>query len=245
MSEKSVSVILNCYKRPSSLPLQLKALESQTLKPKEILIWINGSDEYKKFDKSILNSYRTIVSNYNYGVWARFAHAFNTTGDNVCIFDDDTVPGNKWLENCHLCNEKEEALYGTRGIIFKDRFYGMLADVGWHSGNSETTQVDIVGHSWFFPRSFLSAFWRESIVPGSLFRGEDIHMSYSIQKHLGKNTYVPPHPISDLQMWGSNPNIGMYYGCDSNAISNDPKLALFGESLNSYCEKGFKLLRVD
>lgn len=244
MGNKSVSVILNCFKRPSSLPLQISALENQTLKPKEIIIWINGSSEYKNFDKSILNNYKTIISNYNYGVWARFAHGFNTTGDNVCIFDDDTVPGKKWLENCTNENEKVEGLYGTRGVIFKDTNYGMLADVGWHSANKETTKVDIVGHSWFFPRSFLGAFWRDSIIPDTLFRGEDIHMSYSIQKYLNKSTWVPPHPITDMEMWGSNPQIGMHYGCDDNAISNDPKLAQFGESLNSYCQKGFKLLYV-
>ena len=94
MSNKSdtISVVLNCYKRLDSLPLQLDAIEKQTIKPLEILIWVNASEEYKKSNKSIFNKYKTTISNYNFGVWSRFYHAMNASGKYICIFDDDTIP---------------------------------------------------------------------------------------------------------------------------------------------------------
>lgn len=241
-----ITALINCYKRWKSLPLQIKAIEEQTLQPCEICLWVNASEEFKNFDKKIFNSYKTVLSNYNYGVWSRFAHALNAQGDYVCVFDDDTIPGSMWFENCMNEMQKREGLYGTRGLIFKDQnYFGYIADVGWHSANSTTTQVDIVGHSWFFPKHYLSAFWREPCNFHSNFCGEDIHFSYTIQKYLNAGTYVPPHPKENLKMWGSIPQYGMHFGVDSNALSHQDQVNTdFKVSLNNYYNKGFKLINL-
>lgn len=240
-----ISAILNCFKRPQSLRLQIEALERQTIKPHEILLWVNASEEYNAFDKSIFNKYKTVISNYNFGVWSRFAHALNTSGDYICIFDDDTIPGALWFQNCINEMQKEEALYGTRGVIFDNFDYGsMIADVGWHSANQHTTPVDIVGHCWFFPRKFIGAFWQEALIPNSPLCGEDIHFSYCIQKYLNARTLVPPHPGDNIEMWGSMPDHGWQFGADNNAISRSPgNLQMFRDALYEYQNKGFKLLK--
>lgn len=239
----TISVILNCYKRLDSLPLQISAIENQTIKPIEIFIWVNASEEYKTSNKSIFNKYKTVISNFNFGVWSRFYHAMNTTGKYVCVFDDDTIPGTKWFENCLSEMKKREGLYGTRGVIFDpSRDYRIAGDVGWHSGNLQTSEVDIVGHSWFFPRHFISAFCADTTIPYSSICGEDMHFSYTIQKFLKAKTFVPPHPVTDLQMWGSIPQHGIHWGTDQNAISNRSDIdEKFKSSLNLYRSKGFKL----
>ena len=78
------------------------------------------------------------VCNTNFGVWARFAFALNALGTYVCIFDDDTIPGRKWLENCLTESKKQRGLYGTRGICFGSRetYYG---------GN---VNFNVVVHDW-------------------------------------------------------------------------------------------------
>lgn len=239
-----ISVIINCFKRFESLSLQLDAIENQTIKSHEILLWVNASENFDKFDKKIFNQYKTVISNYNFGVWSRFAHVLNTTGDYVCVFDDDTIPGRKWFENCTNEMQKEEALYGTRGLIFKDYNYNIDEDVGWHSANRHTTQVDIVGHSWFFPRKYIGAFWNEAPIPTSLFCGEDTHFSYTIQKYLNARTLVPPHPPEDIEMWGSRPDYAWAFGADNNAISRRPDhLIMFGNALVEYKNKGFRLIK--
>ena len=70
-----------------------------------------------------------------------------------------------------------------------------------------------------------------------------MHFSYSIQKYLNLNTYVPPHPANNQQMWGSNPSLAYQYGVDKNAISVNYHGSHFGNSLKSTIKKGFKLIK--
>ena len=94
--------------------------------------------------------------------------------------------------------------------------------VGWCDPNDEPVRVDMGCHSWFFERDWLRAFWLE--MPQTLPQnfGEDTHISYAVKKHIGLNTYVPPHPKDDMEMWGSKPETGHKYGEDGNGISETP-----------------------
>ena len=240
---KKITVILNGYRRPHTLKAQMVALGQQTVPPESVMFWQN-KDSDEKFDYSLLQSCVVTVSNANFGVWARFAHALNATTEYVCVFDDDTIPGSKWLENCLDTIEKEEGLLGTIGVIFKDDNYTSYDRHGWSNPNEQTKQVDIVGHSWFFKREWLGAFWREAPIPESRICGEDMHFSYSIQKYLGLGTFVPPHPIDDKEMWGSNPTLAFQYGVDKNAISVNHHASSFGKALKTTINKGFKLLEL-
>jgi hypothetical protein len=58
-----------------------------------------------------------------------------------------------------------------------------------------------VGHAWFFHYNVLQLFWREK--PFTWANGEDIHFSYCAQKYGGVQTFCPPHPPEDRDMWGS------------------------------------------
>jgi len=207
------------------------------------MFWQN-KDREEKFDYSLLQSCVVTVSNANFGVWARFAYALNATTEYVCVFDDDTIPGSKWLENCLDTIEKQEGLLGTIGVIFKDENYINYDRYGWANPNEEIKQVDIVGHSWFFKREWLGAFWREAPIPESSICGEDMHFSYSIQKHLGLGTFVPPHPKDNPEMWGSNPSLAFQYGVDKNAISVNHHASAFGKALKTTIDKGFKPLEL-
>ena len=53
-----------------------------------------------EYDEDTYTELNADLSNYNYGVWARFAYALNARTDYVCVLDDDTIPGNRWLGNC-------------------------------------------------------------------------------------------------------------------------------------------------
>lgn len=242
---KKVSVILNTFRRPHSLKSQYEAIKKQSVKADEILLWQNYPGENIKFNLDDIDA-SVASNNYNYGVWARFAHALNTKSDYICVFDDDTIPGENWFKNCINCIENENnGLYGTIGVNFFDLDYVHYKRHGWANPNEKTEQVDIVGHAWFFHRDLLSAFWRETQPPLSNMCGEDMHFSYAIQKYLGLNTYVPPHPKEDRSLWGSDATLAYRYGVDTNAISVQHHSSLFGESLKHYYNKGFKLLNYE
>ncbi len=236
-----ISVILNAYNRVSYLDLQIKSIKSQTIKPKDILIWQNDSNN--KFIN--LNSDISIArSSYNFGVWSRFAYALNCKTDYICIFDDDTIPGANWLKNCFEIIEKKNGLLGSRGVRFaSDKEYIVGDEYGWNRPHNDIKEVDIVGHSWFFRRDWLSTFWRElPDINSSFMVGEDIHFSYTLQKYMGISTYVPPHPEDDKSLWGGNKELGIKIGTDKNAISyNKKRQREMDDSFKNYINKGFKL----
>jgi len=240
---KSITVILNGYRRPHTLAAQIQAIKKQTYSPECVMFWQN-KDSDEKFDYNQLNSCIVTVSNANFGVWARFAYALNATTDYVCVFDDDTIPGSKWLENCVSTIEKKEGLLVANGITFLDEDYVKYDRYGWVNPNEEIVQTDTGGHSWFFKREWLGAFWREAPLVTDKLRisGEDMHFSYAVQKYLDLPTLVPPHPKDDLEMWGSNPELAFRFGVDKNAISVNYHTSHFGEALKSTINKGFKLI---
>jgi hypothetical protein len=67
-----------------------------------------------------------------------------------------------------------------------------------------------------------------------------MHFSYTIQKYLGINTYVPPHPKDDKDMWGSLK--AEQYGGDKEATSTYAG-GHIGAYYNYLISKGFKILR--
>jgi hypothetical protein len=241
---KQVTVILNGFRRPHALEAQMEAVKRQTVKPESVMFWQNGASPEHKFDYNLLNSCILSINNQNFGVWARFAYALNAETEYVCVFDDDTIPGSKWLENCLDTITEHNGLLGTNGVIFNDLEYQSYNQHGWAKPNEETEQVDIVGHSWFFKREWLGAFWKEAPLPKSRVCGEDMYFSYAIQKHLGLSTYVPPHPKDDLEMWGSNPEFAYKFGVDKHAISVNYHGTHFGDALKETVDKGFKLINI-
>jgi glycosyltransferase involved in cell wall biosynthesis len=238
----NITVILNGFKRSQHFKKQLEAIENQTIKPKEILLWQNLGEN---FDKHLTSRTTHSSCNKNLGVWARFAYALNADTEYVCVFDDDTIPGKKWLENCLNTIQEHDGLLGTIGVKFQTtQSYHPSNRVGWANPNSNTEEVDIVGHSWFFRREWLSTFWRElPDVKQTRLVGEDMHFSYTLQKYLNKKTYVPPHPIDDMEMWGSKPDTGWGIGQDSAALSMFPlNISLMSMEYQKYINRGFKPL---
>ena len=74
-----ITVILTKYKREALFEEQFQSLQRQTLKPSEILICDNTKQ--------------------NLGVWSRFSLALHAKNEFVCVIDDDTIPGDGWLES--------------------------------------------------------------------------------------------------------------------------------------------------
>lgn len=219
-----ITVILNGYKRGHVLKQQYEAYEQQTIGKPNIMFWANlpNGNGLESFDRDSVNQATSAICNNNLGVWARFAFALNAKTPYVCVVDDDTIPGDRWLENCLDTLEElgHGAVLTTRGVRIKNGNYPQPDSydcLGWSNPNENIEQVDFGGHCWFFPKRLLSAFWLESpdILP--LNYGEDIHLSYSAWKVAGINTYVPRHIDPDFS--GSIKEFGLDYGQDENATS--------------------------
>ena len=214
---EDITVILNCYRRPYNLRMQIDSLRRQTKPPKEIWLWVNRHEDNEDFSFDNLGLDKVFQNDYNWKFYGRFAGALLADTEYVAIFDDDTVPGSKWFENCLDTMEVNEGILGSAGVILDDKYYVRHERSGWPTQNSETTEVDLVGHAWFFKRDWLQYLWREK--PPTWDNGEDMHFSYSAQKYGGIKTYCPSHPPEDREMHGSI--MGNELGIDEKATSNN------------------------
>ena len=240
-----ITVVLNAFKRQQYLQKQINCVLSQTVPAQKILVWSNGV----KLD--IENSGEQVVianNSENFGVWSRFTYALNAETEYICMLDDDTFPGNRFFENCLKQMSIEPALLGARGLRFLSNYrYHPFRSFGWDSPNEKAEVVDIVGHAWFFKREWLSAFWHELPPLGSSrLVGEDMHFSAMLQKYLGIKTMVPPHPVSDYSLWGSDPELAVLLGTSKEAVSQGEEALLkFDAALKRYTENGFSLCKDD
>ena len=148
----------------------MEALKNQTVPPDESLLWYNNPGDNDLLNYDIGMEIPVAYCNYNFGVWARFYFAMNARNPYVVVFDDDTIPGKRWLENCMKTMETNEGLLSTVGLIYpqpkpphESSYFEPYVRVGWPNkgNNNEPVQVDFVGHSWFFKKEWLSYLVRE------------------------------------------------------------------------------------
>jgi hypothetical protein len=206
-----VGCLLTVFKREGVVERQLRALESQTIAVSDVRIWQNVAPEVAEVRRWPVPH---VASYPNAGVWPRFLYGLEFDTEFLCVFDDDTIPGRRWIENCLGRMERQEGLYGTVGVIFPTGERAPRERYGWPRPENRTRQVDIVGHSWFFRRDWLRYYALEPRITPYHTCGEDYHFSVALQKHLGLSTYVPPHPPNHLEWWGS---VAGHLGLDQHA----------------------------
>lgn len=251
-----VSVILSAYKKPETLKLQLEAIRKQTLKPKEILLFQDGIKEnYQiKFNEDLLSEFDNVeICTENSGVWKRFDFANRIAkSEYVCIFDDDTIPGPKWLENCMTEMLKQEGLYGTIGILLEKpetypaNIYKDYYRIGWEGNLDFTARVDFVGHSWFLKKEWLKYLFEDTEQYQKYkYVGEDMTLSYKLKQH-GINTFVPPHPKENQEYWGSLSKYAVTLGNQDGAVSRNPKnITLMNEFVNLMIKNNFITIKAE
>lgn len=235
-----LTVILNSYNRPNNIQTQIEYINKQSLKPKEIWVWCNKGTE--GLPKITTPNIKIIQSNHNFKFHGRFALAQLTQTKYICIFDDDCFPQPKWFENCLNTMNKVNGILGCSGIYLKGTKYMPHEKIGWNgTNNNSISEVDLVGHSWFFKKEHLKYLWYEEPITWD--NGEDIQFSYLAQKYGNIGTFVPPHPINSKEIWGNDYTLGVKHGNDKNATYLQTKnhFQLRDMLCESYIKKGWKI----
>ena len=195
-----ITTILNVYRRPYYLKEQIEAIRKQTTGIGEIWLWINNHEDNFGFDFDSLGVDKIIRANHNFKYHGRFSLALLAETPYVSLFDDDTIPGDMWYENCLNTSRLTNGVLGGAGVILNSRQYSNHERVGWPSQNKNITRVDLVGHAWFVPKKAINVMWNETPF---LNNGEDIQLSFNAQKYGNINTFCPPHDISSPRTWSS------------------------------------------
>lgn len=221
--DETITVILNCYRRPEYLEQQIESIRKQTKKPTEIWIWVNYHEDNMQIDFSTFDVDRVIRNDFNWKFYGRFAGAMLSSSKYIAMFDDDTIPGSKWFDNCLETMKTNEGILGGAGVrLSGDRYVGH-SRYGWSSNNESVTEVDLVGHAWFFKREWLKYLWMEQ--PFTWHNGEDIQFSYCCQKYGDIKTFCPPHPKNQKEM--SSSLKGYELGVDDKATSRARNHSVF------------------
>lgn len=246
-----ISVLLSAYKRPGVLCAQIEMIKKQTLAPGVLLLFQDGIDEEYRvvLSQGLLGEFDDYkICDSNEGVWGRFAFAKNSVNTSyVCIYDDDTISGERWLESCHIHMQFRTGIYGTNGILLENKTddypYNGWINVGWHRPNLKPYEVDFVGHSWFMEKKCLQYMFEDTkAVKEFTHVGEDMWLSFRALQN-GIHTVVPPHPIRYGELWGSIPETGLKYGTSDAAVSgNFDHLDNMKKALDTIKKVGWKVL---
>lgn len=239
-----ISVILTAWRRPQYLEEQVERILNQTIPPNDIVLWYNSPPKRLGFfERKQMVSFKNdkyvkkIVCDYNFGIVPRFSLATCMESDYVCIFDDDTMPGDRWFENCLNYVDSKKVVCGTIGLRYlsKTELKTEKPRMGWEGMNEDIEYVDLVGHSWFFRREWAKYFWDEEPISHRF--GEDIHFCAMLQRH-GIRAACPPHPPDDKSLWGS---VKPDFGVDKVAIScSSDKSEEFWKVVKHEIEIGYK-----
>lgn len=220
MRHGTISTVLTTYRRPQLLLRQVDAVLAQSIAPENIVIWHNdpGPEYHEQWQEVFAKCpiQNIVAATPNLGVWPRFSLGLEFASEFFAVFDDDTIPGPRWFENCTNTIAQHDGLLGTVGVRFPGGLRERREYYGWKRPQPEIVEVDLVGHAWFLRREWLP---RILSVPRVGFPtcGEDYHLSYALQKH-GIKTYCPPHPPEQTDLWGSVD--GMALGSGGEALWN-------------------------
>ncbi|XP_077229432.1 uncharacterized protein LOC143862295 isoform X2 [Tasmannia lanceolata] len=145
--------------------------------------------------------------------------ALQTEADFIYILDDDMIPGKKMLEILsHVAGTEKykNSVLGSIGRIlpFRQKDYTFpsyrkfgskeaglyLPDPAYDITVDRIVQVDFLSSSWFISSDLVRTLFVES--PFTFITGEDLHLSYQLQKYRNAGSFVLPINPKDKETWG-------------------------------------------
>ncbi|KAI4334383.1 hypothetical protein L6164_019083 [Bauhinia variegata] len=219
-----ITVLLNHFKR-KTLCAQLDSLLQQTLPVHHVWVLSFGSPNDASL-KRIVDSYNDsrisfISSSYDFKYYGRFQMALQTEADLVYIVDDDMIPGRKMLQIlAHVAGTEKykNSILGSIGRIlpfrqkdftfpsyrkFRSKEAGLyLPDPAYDITVDKIVQVDFLSSSWFLSAELVKTIFIET--PFTFATGEDLHLSYQVQKYRNGGSFVLPVDPNDKETWGDS-----------------------------------------
>ncbi|XP_042511019.1 uncharacterized protein LOC122086323 [Macadamia integrifolia] len=235
-----ITVILNHFKR-KTLCSQLDSLRQQTLPFHNVWVLSFGSPNELSL-KRIVDSYNDsrisfIGSSYDFKYYGRFQMALQAEADLVYILDDDMIPGKKMLQILsHVAGTEKykNSVLGSIGRIlpfrqkdytfpsyrkFRSKEAGLyLPDPAYDITVERIVQVDFLSSSWFLPAELVKTLFIET--PFTFMTGEDLHLSYQLQKYRNAGSFVLPVDPKDSDTWGDSEH-RLAYVSESTVIFKD------------------------
>lgn len=237
MRPPRVAVVLTAWKR-DYFDKQIPAVLGQTLKPTRVFVWQNEAhvDIRHHVRKHGLRHVQAHQDNFKFH--GRFTLPLLFDEEFVAIFDDDCIPGRRWLENCVRCVQEHNCIAGANGRVVDTRTWRQRGS-GAGQPVPQDLEVDFVGHSWVFRREWLAHLWNH---PTPTFNtGEDIHLAAACKLSAGIRCFVPRQPEGQPEWMGDTQN---WLGTDAVATyRTDPQhITSRKDLIKHWVGRGWRLL---
>lgn len=212
--ESGWAAVITMYKRQDYLAEQLFAIKNQSIPPKQIVVIQN--ENHMEIDKFLLEKYevKLIRSSIN-SLYFRWIVGYLLDANYICVFDDDVIPGSRWIESCIYSCEKYNALIGPSGR----RAAPFNEDRAWKSIENlskDTYELcDWVCNSYFFKKDWIKYITQYPRYENTQKTFDDIQLATSLKMCGGVNTIVPPQSDKKSE-W--NGHIKREYGHDEHAL---------------------------
>jgi len=122
--KNEITVILTAWKR-THLQKQLTYILNQSKKPYQIWIYQNESHfdiQISELAKKEHNISLIQSKDINFKFHGRFVLPLLCDTEYAAVFDDDTMPGPRWLENCLDTSKRNNCIVGANGRTMKAGF---------------------------------------------------------------------------------------------------------------------------
>lgn len=216
-SMATVTAVLNVYKRVDYLEKQIDSLLAQTHKIHEFIVRVNAADKkYRKIVESKIPKAIIMECSDNIWVWARFFAAFNAKSEYIFVVDDDIIPWRKYIERCVDQQNTHPGVYGSRWSVFRSMTVRWDRQIYCESQTEDNrsirphmlTEVDMSGHSRFFPKKYLGIMFDEMPDKQRPTCWEELWVSYRPRIYWIK-TYVPAMTDDIETRWNKEPKLGL------------------------------------
>jgi hypothetical protein len=195
-----ITPIITAYRRPHTIRPLVAALRAQTVRPDRIWAWANDPTPEVTAALAGAGLDRIVTSSENTYFHGRFALALLVPTEYVAIFDDDSIPGPEWFDNCLATMARTAGILGTAGVLLRGPSYAQRSMHGWQRPNDQAIEVDLVGQAWFLRTEWVRYLFAAPVVTGT--NGEDIELAARAWRMAGIRSFCPPHPPGDLRRWG-------------------------------------------
>jgi len=180
-----VTVVVATFRRGHLLRPQLQALADQSMRVRDILLWVNdwqGSSNLHDHEAEV--QYNFIRARVNFGPWVRFLIANEVQTKYVCILDDDCIPGPGWIEACvkrleEMEANEEQAVICAAGRVFQGDDPNAYSVVDAEHRNTDEELVDEGTKGWLMHTGMLDVF--QTIPRAQSPVGWGMHMAAACQ----------------------------------------------------------------
>lgn len=198
-----LSVIMSYSARPQLVEKQQRLMSAQSVRALASMVWVNPSDRIRMSGPTLalIAKLPNVQPTVDFGPWMRWGIAAMCNTEFVAVFDDDCLPGPRWIESAiaRLQQASEHTVIAAAGMLYSSDNADDVRLVGPEAPPSSEVEVDVGRGAWIMRTSTARLIVAKARANDVLSTG--IHIA-SVAQDQGALTIVLPYPRENHATWG-------------------------------------------